>query len=251
MKGPAKSVLMASVLGAALNVSAVDEPLAVQTDTPASLTPPPAGEASETPALSPGPPSNRLSLHAPDSSELRELRRLTGSYVSPWFLEVLKLTRSGLEDAVVEAFIQTAGTFNLTPKLLIYARNAGISPEVIVAMMNHDAAMAQGLLPPPNAPPLTAIPRLPPLTSSAELRATAPARPQDSESEFVDPLFSSHEDSHSSLEDLYIEPPLLEESSPVREPYPVRLPDTIRIFHGTWRQPNMQVIWMFPGARPR
>jgi hypothetical protein len=188
----------------------------------------------------------RIAVEAPDAAELREIRTTTGAYASPWLLEVLKLTRSGVEAPVIEAFIRTAGTFNLTPKLLIFARDAGVSADVLTAMLNHDADLAKGLLPPPNAPPLTAIPRLPPLgPNPPNANVTAP---EDNEG----PALSDAVAPDWTCPDIYIEPPVLDDdAAPVRQPYPVRLTDTIRVFRGTWRPPNVQIIWMFPGARAR
>lgn len=187
----------------------------------------------------------RIAVPAPDSAELAQIRRETGSYVSPWLLEVLKLSRAGVEDAVIEAFIRTAGTFNLTPNLLIYARDAGISPDVLTFMLNHDADLGKGLLPPPNAPPLTTIPRLPPLPPAALPAADQPTQLEDALA--AAPEIAANQPNHFAP-DIYIEPPVLDErGTPVREPYPVPLTDPIRIFRGVWRQPNVQIIWMLPG----
>src|SRR5438105_10829874 len=67
--------------------------------------------------------------------------------LSPWSAEVQKLAQAGIDDEVVLAFIDTAGTFNLTSAQIIQLRDHGVSGPVINGMMQHDSHIISGLRP--------------------------------------------------------------------------------------------------------
>jgi hypothetical protein len=70
---------------------------------------------------------------------------LSRSYESPWLTEFAKLAKADLDDRVMLAFIDGAGTFNLTPDQIISLRDFGVSAEVISTILQHDSEVALGL----------------------------------------------------------------------------------------------------------
>ncbi len=211
-----------------------------------------AGEGQPATALNPAPTTAQPD---PAQAEAAELQEKTGSYVSPWLMEVLKLSRAGMEDTVVQNYVDTAGTFNLTPELIIYARDTGVTSPVLSSMLQHDADLGKGLLPTPNPPP----------SSSILLRKVIPSRQNVPRVVAPPPQGGS---APSPEEELGPAPPLLDldfpapiqprlqvrlaqngekvTSFPVREPYPVRLTAPIYVYQGGFRRPNIQILELFP-----
>lgn len=66
-------------------------------------------------------------------------------YQSPWFTELGKLARAGIEDRVIMAFVDSAGTFNLGPDQIVQLRDLGVSGDLISAVLQHDSEIALGL----------------------------------------------------------------------------------------------------------
>lgn len=172
--------------------------------------------------------------------------------VSPWFTDIVKLTRAGIGPQALLAFIDSAGTFNLEANQVIYLRDLGAPSELITAMLQHDADIASGVLP----LPVTAVPKLPPPfktiavvtnTTPAVAVAKAPPTPATAIAQAVTP----QEDDQEMLypEDLPAEAYETAASpgfSPVRKPYPVQLLDPIVVVRAPERVPNVISIRMLP-----
>jgi hypothetical protein len=91
---------------------------------------------------------------------------------SPWFYEVERLAQAGVDDGVVQTYINSiAGTFNLTADQVIYLKNLGLSPQLINTMIDHDQELISG------ARPLTATapPPFPPAVQAALAARLHPA----------------------------------------------------------------------------
>jgi hypothetical protein len=158
--------------------------------------------------------------------------------LSPWFYEVERLARAGVDDSVVLAYINnTAGTFNLTADQVIYLKNLGLSPQVINTMMDHDQELLSGARPmPASAPPpfppavqAALAARLHPAGNAPTLSA-APAAPSPApESTIIAP----DDDSDAAGTLVFVEPDDVPDqprsAGPVRVPYPVKLNDPIII----------------------
>lgn len=69
---------------------------------------------------------------------------LTNPRLSPWTKEIVKLTQSGIEEGVIVAFIENAGTFGLGADQVIYLNDIGVSGQVIGAMLQHDRELVSG-----------------------------------------------------------------------------------------------------------
>lgn len=111
----------------------------------------------------------------------------------PATADVVRLTRSGVGDDVVVAFVQNASiVYNLSATDVLALKNAGISSTVLAAMLNHDAALRPQLAsatpapstpaPPtaypggaPAAAPAPTAPQPPPAPAPSEVAAAAPA----------------------------------------------------------------------------
>ncbi len=61
------------------------------------------------------------------------------TYESPWYMQLSKLARAGIEEPVLVAYVDGAGTFNLTPEQIISLRDLGVSAEVLSAILQHDS----------------------------------------------------------------------------------------------------------------
>lgn len=78
--------------------------------------------------------------------------------------EVLKLASAGTSEDVILAYAQSAQLrFGLTADNILYLKDVGVSPKIIAAMLNHDAAMPAPSVsaiaaPPAPAPALEAMP---------------------------------------------------------------------------------------------
>jgi hypothetical protein len=80
----------------------------------------------------------------------------TGLRISPWANEILRLAKAGIEERVMLSFIENSGTFNLGAEQIIQLSAAGVSGEVITAMLQHDTELASGarILTTTTSPPL-------------------------------------------------------------------------------------------------
>ena len=108
-------------------------------------------------------------------------------YASPWVDEVERLTKAGVDEGVVLAYvINSAGTFNLTADQIVRLKNLGVSPQVMNAMMQHDQELISGARPltaasPPSLPTalrgvLSAHPQPAVATATPSAAAAAPVR---------------------------------------------------------------------------
>jgi hypothetical protein len=204
--------------------------------------------ASEAEALS-------TSKQAPDvvSQEPRPSFELAmGSTVSPWVGQVLKLADAGTDEVVVRSFIDSAGTFNLTAGQITKLSGLGVPAWIVAAMLTHDTELSAGVLPQPGPPPVPMLPRLsfvktntPPVTSSSTKTSDTIVNPSPAEdvvlAMFYVPLEYALADQKRREQVASAGP-----TRPVREPYPVPLTDTIRVFKASWRAPNVQVVEWFP-----
>jgi hypothetical protein len=195
-----------------------------------------------------------------------------GAYVSPWLMDVIKLAQARINETILLAFIDSAGTFNIDADQIIYLRDLGVSGEVITTMLEHDFEIVSGVRPVPAAasasPPtvhLTFV-RSDSAGQGAISNAVSPARASSSAAGPVAAVaaFSpgvsederqvdSYEPSAENSNELDIGAPraLTEESqalplrqtiSPVRKPYAVELIDPIIMIRGVERTPNLVVI---------
>jgi hypothetical protein len=158
--------------------------------------------------------------------------------MSPWFYEVERLARAGIDDGVIRTYIiSSAGTFNLTADQVIYLKDLGLSPQVINTMLDHDQELISGARPltasaPPPYPPdvqaaLTA--RLP-----ATGAATAPSAAPDASSlapgaSTIVPDDESDAAGTWAFTEPYYVPEQPASAGPVRVPYAVKLNDPIII----------------------
>ena len=143
---------------------------------------------------------------------------------SPWFYEVERLAQAGVDEGVVQTYINsTAGTFNLTADQVIYLKNLGLSPQVINTMIDHDQELISGVrlltaaAPPPFPPAVQAAlaARLHPAGDAAAPSAAPAATPPEPLSTIIAP------------DDVPDQPA---SAGPVRVPYAVKLSDPIVIF---------------------
>jgi hypothetical protein len=209
-----------------------------------------AGEVQPAPVLNAVPAAQPVD---PSQAEAAELQEKTGSYVSPWLMEVLKLSRAGVEEPVVQNYVDTAGTFNLTPELIIYARDSGVTAPVLSSMLQHDADLGKGLLPMPNPPPSSAIllrkvipsrqnvprvvtPKPEAVEGSDEEGLVPPVPPLDLD--FPEPIPTRLQVRLASLNEKTV--------FAVRDPNPVRLTAPIYVYQGGFRRPNIQILELFP-----
>jgi hypothetical protein len=155
-------------------------------------------------------------------------------YASPWMDEVERLTKAGVDEGVVLAYvINTAGTFNLTADQIIHLKNLGVSPQVINAMLQHDQELASGARP-MTAPPPPSLPTsfktaltFPPAPAAVVTASPAtPGAPPPGPTPIIAP-------DDSPPEWIYVEPDDVPDqpasAGPVRVPYPVKLNDPIII----------------------
>jgi len=178
-------------------------------------------------------------------------------YQSPWFLELGKLAQSGIEDRVLFAFVDSAGTFNLRPDQIIHLRDLGVSGGVINAVLQHDSEIALGLR---QVPPSAIPPSAPSLQTLLVARPAAPAKPGAAVPAAAAPLPvpasapspgpAVSDEGESEIPLAPAQPPPLpgrpQEFSPVRKPYPEQLTNPIIMVRAAGRMPNLVVIDMFP-----
>src|ERR1019366_5185551 len=152
--------------------------------------------------------------------------------MSPWFYEVERLARAGVDDTVIFAYINnTAGTFNLTADQIIYLKNLGLSPQVINTMIDHDQDLISGVRPltasasPPFPPAVQAAleARLHPAVSAATPSPVLTAPSTVPRSSIIAP--DDNSDEAGTL--VYVEPDDVPDqplsTGPVRLPYAVKL----------------------------
>ena len=133
--------------------------------------------------------------------------------LSPWSHEIQKLVQAGVDERVITTYItNSAGMFNLTADQIIYLKNAGVSPQVLSVMIQHDQQLfsSAGLMTAPAAPsagPIAtfATPGESPVVANDDSWAQEPMIPDDS----------------------YYAPEQPEGIGPVRAPYAVKLNDPI------------------------
>ena len=158
--------------------------------------------------------------------------------MSPWFYEVERLARAGVDDTVIFAYINnTAGTFNLTADQVIYLKNLGLSPQVINTMIDHDQDLISG------ARPLTASapPPFPPAVQAALAARLHPAAGASTPSAVVaapstvpwSSIIAPDDDPDAAGTLVFVEPDDVPDqprsAGPVRVGYPVKLNDPIII----------------------
>ena len=108
--------------------------------------------SNNTAATVPAPAAPALPNNAGDKSPSSTL------YASPWVDEVERLTKAGVDEGVVLAYvINSAGTFNLTADQIVRLKSVGVSPQVVNAMIQHDQELISGARPltaasPPSLP---------------------------------------------------------------------------------------------------
>lgn len=195
----------------------------------------------------------------------------SGVRLSSWASEVAKLAEAGLEDFVLEAFIDCAGTFNLNSEQIIYLRDSGVSNEVISTMLRHDLELGTGLrqlsasaVPPSPAPlELKLVPKLSLAVSpekAREAESSAHARPASEsvvneipESDAPGIAVPVRSEPDSFWTPLPPAPQAIARSgvSPVRQPYAVELTDPILVFRGSGRSPNIVLVVPLPQEAER
>src|SRR5215471_10988301 len=81
---------------------------------------------------------------APKSADLSQ-----SPHLSPWLTEVVKLSKAKVDEGVIVAYIDSAGTFNLGAEQIIYLRDQGLANEIIGAILEHDYELLSGQKPIP------------------------------------------------------------------------------------------------------
>lgn len=204
------------------------------------------------------------SVPARTQSQPKVLASTVKPYESPWYTQISKLAQVGIEDRVMLAFVDSAGTFNLTPNQLVHLRELGVSSEVITAILQHDAEVALGVrqvaasVPPPGSFTFPKSFTAAPLTSSngnrPKTQAPAPqdngvTAPPSAEVTPPEPTLTSEGPSQDSAQDAYqpvVSSPEPASVSPVRKPYAEQLTDPIIVVRAAGRTPNLMVLEMFP-----
>lgn len=218
-------------------------------------------------------------LPLPDRGEVVAKRQPPKLRLSPWTSEVVKLAESGLETAVILAFIENSGTFNLGADQIVYLNDLGLSGEVINAMLQHDRDLISGIKPLTIASdpewafsPSTFTTENPvlkkPATVFAPSRSATTKRPgatmslepgSEKQCLGMEPL--STNTSAASPEQFVATPKgtfdcqerpaeRMKSSYPVREPYPVEITSPIVIINADGRLPNTLVVLGFPRSSP-
>jgi hypothetical protein len=213
------------------------------------------------------------------SSSQSPLARPAAAYQSPWFTQLCKLARAGIEDRVLVAFVDAAGTFNLRPEQIIQLRDLGVSGDLVNMILQHDSEIALGL----RQVPASTVP-----DSSSELekllvagkggpaataaRPAVPAAPKAAGPQApslpanrpspVAPATPSLPAAEVAIADAgAIEPTLAfaappaaaapAELSPVRKPYPEQLTNPIIMVRAAGRAPNLVLIEGFSDSPGR
>ena len=84
---------------------------------------------------------------APDNPIPQNMQAASNIRLSPWASEVVKLAQAGIEENVLQAFIDNSGTFNLGANQIIYLQDLGVPSQTITAMLQHDAELVSGTRP--------------------------------------------------------------------------------------------------------
>ncbi len=262
-------------LGLALAVASSAAPAAQEKSSPLIVPMTADSHAVATPALAPGstaeapiPPYQSVASSPAVQSSSVDSKH----YVSPWFTELLKLAKAGIQDTVMLAFINSAGTFNLDTDQIIQLHHLGISGELISAILQHDLELgASGTAVPEPPPPPSTLPNgapsgLPQVASASAATESAPpsktllgpssivhmvspdlpdiAVPSDGwEPPYpmaFEPAFSARccRKSHRASDST--------KTFPVREPYPVPLSDPIVMYRAYVPPANLMQIQTFP-----
>lgn len=152
--------------------------------------------------------------------------------LSPWAAQVQRLALAGVDEDVVISYIDSAGTFNLTPDQIISLTKAGVPRTQVTAMLQHDADIFSGVKQVTASTVPTAetdaplIPPPPQPAAPVNIAAAPPHVPTPAYDDYASDFI------FGSLEDIYM-PPEMQERSPVRKPYPVPLTAPILV----WRIP--------------
>ena len=80
--------------------------------------------------------------------------------LSPGAAEVVKLVQAGVGPEVIKTYIRSiTNSFNLNTATILYLNDAGVSPELVDTMMDHDKSLAAPapVVGPPPAPAVTAV----------------------------------------------------------------------------------------------
>ena len=181
--------------------------------------------------------SNRTAVTAPppappaQTSNAGAQSRSSPIHASPWVDEVERLTKAGIDEGVILSYVNnSAGTFNLTADQVARLKDTGTSPQVLNAMIQHDAELVSGARPltassPPSLP--TAFRTVLTTNRQPAIATATPAGPPA-------PVQIVANDDYDADRDLiYVEPDDVPDQppnlGPVRVPYPVKLNDPIVI----------------------
>jgi hypothetical protein len=133
--------------------------------------------------------------------------------LSVWSQEIQRLVQAGVDARVVLSYLtNSAGIFNLTADHLIYLKGAGVPPQILSAMIQHDQQLFPGAEPLTKSPPATTTLIATPATPGAAPIVAAEDSPA------LEPPVSDVP---------YYAPEQREDLGPVRAPYAVRLNDPI------------------------
>ncbi len=168
---------------------------------------------------------------------------------STWYTQLTKLAQSGVAEEVMISFVDSAGTFNLDADKILALRDHGVSDQVITTVLQHDSEIAQGLrIESPSTAPATT--HLTFVKMVPEKPAAKPAAPATASDDSIigtpanydeDDLFVNPDDEENSASS-----PAAARVSPVREPYPVQLTQTIVMMPLALRTPNVHLLIPFP-----
>ena len=133
--------------------------------------------------------------------------------LSPWAQEIQKLVKAGVDERVITSYItNAAGFFNLNADQIISLKSAGVSPEILSVMIQHDRQLF----------PSGGVPAAPAGTP-ASLFATLAASGESSGA-MTNDAWSLEP---GAADDYYYAPEQPESIGPVRAPYAVKLNDPI------------------------
>src|SRR5678816_4950142 len=90
------------------------------------------------------PPASAKSATAPLREDDAKSTLAVKPRLTPWATQMVKLAQSGIEENVMLAFIDSAGIFGLGADQIIYLKEAGVSSEVLTAMLQHDREVLSG-----------------------------------------------------------------------------------------------------------
>ena len=185
-----------------------------------------------------------------------------GVRLSFWTGEMVKLARAGIDESVLLAFVDDAGTFNLGAGDIIYLSDLGVPGPVVSAMLQHDLEFALGNRAPDSfvmsaSPPSVHLVFLTNVTSTASVPAvSAPvATPVAEPVTMAVPEFAAFEipAAPAGLREPAAPPSTAGRAASgkralyaIREPYPEQVTGPILVFRMPERIPNIQVLEPFP-----